>query len=113
VVGAGGTRSTQGLAAYTDAIGQLAETREELVNEATLVSFLVNDGATYTQTLSHALQRPGAHGMVEPISVDMVFELMLAEAAVIEDRARLDPNRPRPEPALERMTGGGSKSWGA
>jgi chromosome segregation ATPase len=99
------------IAAYTDAIGRLAQTRDQLVNEATLVSYLVNDG-TFVQPLSHALQRPGAHGTVEPISVDKIFELMLAEATGIEDRVRLDPNRPRPEPALERMTGGGSKSWG-
>jgi hypothetical protein len=92
------------------AVNSAAELREQLVNEAILFSYLFLDG-TYTQPLTHALQRPGAHGTVERISVQTVFELMLAEAASIEDQVRLDPNRPMPEPRFERMTGGGSKSW--
>jgi multidrug efflux pump subunit AcrA (membrane-fusion protein) len=98
---------------YRDAIGQLDQAREQLVNEATLVSYLANDGI-YSQPLIHALQRPGAHGTVEPIPVGTVLELMLAEAAGVEDMARLDPNRPMPEPQFHLAQGGGSKriGWG-
>jgi hypothetical protein len=100
---------------YLDAISRLDQAREKLVDEATLVSYLLNNGS-YGQPLGHALHRPGAHGIVgDPIPVALVLELMREEAAGIEDRARLDPNRPRPEPAFERMQGGGSKrigEWG-
>lgn len=97
--------------AYVAAVNSVDQLRERLVNEASLVSYLVNDG-TYAQPLGHALQRPGADGTVERIAVHTIFELMLAEAAGIEDQVRLDPNRPMPEPRLERAWGGGSKRWG-
>jgi hypothetical protein len=98
--------------AFTAAVNGFAQARAQMVAEATLVSFLVNDGATFAQPIGDALQFPDGIGTVRPISIPRIIELMLKEAAGIEGRARLDPNRPMPEPRLERAMGGGSKSWG-
>jgi hypothetical protein len=98
-------------AAYTDAIAELARARDQLSDEATLVSFLENDGQ-YTQPLTGAIQRPGAHGTVEAINFSQLIELMHAEVGGIEEKARLDLNRPMPEPQLHLASGGGSKRWG-
>lgn len=97
--------------AYTAAINELARARDQLSDEATLVSYLEH-GGQYTQPLSGAIQRPGAHGAVEPIPFDQLVSLMLEEAGAVEEKTRRDPNQPQPEPALHLAHGGGSKSWG-
>jgi hypothetical protein len=98
-------------AAYTAAIGELDRARDQLSDEATLLSFLQNDGQ-YVQALTGAIQRPGANGSGESFNFSVLVELMREEAAGVEEKARLDPNRPQPEPAYHRAYGGGSKSWG-
>jgi hypothetical protein len=84
---------------YIAAIGAVARARDQLGDEATLVSFLHNEGA-YVQAISGALQRPGAHGVTDPIGFAQLTNLMLTEAASVEEKALLDPNRPMPEPQL-------------
>jgi hypothetical protein len=89
--------------AYVNAVNELARTRDRLSDEAALVSFLRFDGQ-YTAPLSGAIQR--GDGVTPAIGFDQVVSLMLAEAAGVEEKAELDPNRPHPELALERMTTG-------
>jgi hypothetical protein len=91
--------------AYTAAIVELARARDQLSDEATLVGFLQFDGQ-YSQPLGGAIQRPAG-----PVGFAELTELMLNEAATVEDRARLDPNRPQPEPAFHLMSGGGTSNW--
>ena len=79
-------------------------------DEATLVGFLQNDGL-FVQAIGGAIQRPGAHGTVEPIGFDKLIELMLEEAGGVEEKSRLDPNRPMPEPALHQAYSRGSNRW--
>lgn len=95
--------------AYTAAIGELSRARDQLSDEAALVSFLASEGH-YTEPLTGALHRPGAHTS-EGVGFEQLTELMLAEASTVEERALLDPNRPQPEPVFHLMSGGGSKSW--
>jgi hypothetical protein len=95
-------------AAYSEAIGELARARDQLSDEAVLVSFLQNDGQ-YTQPLTGAIQRPGADGTNPAIGFVELTELMLKEAASVEEKALLDPNRPMPEPQFHLASGGGSK----
>jgi hypothetical protein len=98
-------------AAYTAAIGELDRARDQLSDEATLLSFLQNDGQ-YVQALTGAIQRPGVNGSGESFNFSVLVELMREEAAGVEEKARHDPNRPQPEPAYHQAYGGGSKSWG-
>jgi hypothetical protein len=49
---------------------------------------------------------------VQTFDFSQLTALLLEEAGGIEEKARLDPNRPQPEPAYHLMSGGGSKSWG-
>jgi hypothetical protein len=92
--------------AYTAAIAELARAREQLSDEAILVSYLENEGQ-FVQAISGAIQRPGDN----PISFDKLTKLMLEEAGGVEEKSRLDPSRPMPEPQLHRAFGGGSKAW--
>jgi hypothetical protein len=94
-------------AAYTDAIEELARARDQLGDEATLVSYLANDGQ-YVQAITGAIQRLGG----QPISFDELTKAMLEETGNVEEKARLDPNRPQPEPAYHLIHSGGSKNWG-
>jgi hypothetical protein len=71
--------------AFTAAVNGLAQARAQMVAEATLVSFLVNDGATYAQPAGDALQFPDGIGTTRPISIPRIIELMLEEAAGIEE----------------------------
>ena len=91
---------------YTAAIGELAQARDQLADEATLLSFLQSDGQ-YVQAITAGVERPGG----QPISFDQLTKAMLEEAGGVEEKARLDPNRPMPEPQLHLASGGGSKGW--
>jgi hypothetical protein len=87
---------------YTAAIAELAQARDQLSDEAQLASFLRHDGQQ-TDPIGGALQRIGSDGVSQPITFAQVIELMLAEAARVEERVGLDPNRPGPRVAMERI----------
>lgn len=91
-------------AAYLDAIDELARARDQLSDEATLVSFLENDGQ-YVQAITGGIQRPGVHGTVESFDFSLLVKSMRREAAGVEEKARRDPNRPQPEPRFELAKG--------
>jgi hypothetical protein len=93
-------------AAYTDAIEQLARARDQLSDEATLVSFIEHDGQ-YVQAITGGIQRPGA----QPIPFDELIKSMREEAAGVEEKARRDPNQRQPEPAYH-LVNTVSKGWG-
>lgn len=97
-------------AAYTAAITELARTRDQLGDEALLVSFLEHDGQ-FTQPIGAGIRRPMSDGTIQTIDFSQLIELMRTEAEVAEEKALLDPNRPMPEPQLHLARGGGSKSW--
>lgn len=95
--------------AYRDVIAELIHARDQLSDEATLLSYLENHGQ-YVQAITGAIQPPSG----QPISFDVLTKAMLEEAGNVEERARRDPNLPQPEPAfhLASSRGGGSKGWG-
>lgn len=82
---------------YTAAITELARARDQLSDEAMLVSFLSYDGQ-HTDPIGGAIQHTTQNGTVQTIGFVQLTELMLAEAAGVEGKAGLDPNRPQPEP---------------
>lgn len=96
--------------AYTAAISELASTRDQLNDEAVLVSFLEHDGQ-FTQPIGAGIQRTMSDGTIQTIDFSQLIELMRTEAGGAEEKALLDPNRPMPEPQLHLARGGGSKRW--
>jgi hypothetical protein len=84
--------------AYRAAIHELARARDQLADEATLLGFL--EYGQESQPVGGALRKPGAE---RAIAFAEIVELMLAEAADVEKKARLDPNRPQPEPQFHLM----------
>lgn len=53
----------------------------------------------------------GSDGTIQTIDFSQLIDLMRTEVGSAEEKARLDPNRPMPEPQLHLARGGGSKSW--
>ena len=93
-------------AAYTAAINELARARDQLSDEATLVTFLRYEGQ-HSEPIGGAVEHITQNGTVQTIAFAQLTELMLAEAAGVEEKAGLDPNRPRPEMALHLIRRGG------
>jgi len=91
--------------AYTAAINELARARDQLSDEAVLVTFLRYDGQ-HTDPIGGAVEHVTQNGTVHTIGFAQLTELMLAEAAGVGEKARLDPNRPRPEMALHLIRRG-------
>jgi hypothetical protein len=80
---------------YRAAISRLAETRDRLVDEATVVAYLRFDGAIL-QPLSGAIQRLNPDAV--PIGADELVEILRRECDEVEDCSKRDPAAPQPEP---------------
>jgi DNA repair exonuclease SbcCD ATPase subunit len=91
--------------AYVSAITELARARDQLSDEAVLVSFLRYDGQ-HTDPIGGAVEHVTQNGTAQTIAFAQLTELMLAEAAGVEEKAGLDPNRPRPEMAMHLIRRG-------
>ena len=87
--------------AYKAAVVELARAREQLGDEATLVSYLRY--GQQTQPLAAALRQPLSDGSVRAFDFTQLIDVMLDEANTVEEKAALDPNRPVPEPQFHRM----------
>jgi hypothetical protein len=97
-------------AAYTTAIAELARARDQLSDEATLVSFLQNDGV-YTQAIGAGIKRRMSDGSTQTIDFTQLVEMMRAEAGDVQEKARRDPNQPQPEPAFHLIHSGRTNRW--
>ncbi len=86
--------------AYQDAIRALADARDRLANQATLVSFL--EYGQETQPIGAGLRSVASDGSPKVYDFGQLVALMLAEAATVAEAAMLDPSRPRPEPQFHR-----------
>jgi chromosome segregation ATPase len=91
--------------AYTAAITELARARDQLSDEAVLVTFLRYDGQ-HAQPIGGAVEHVTQNGTVQTIGFAQLTELMLAEATGVEEKAGLDPNRPHPEIAFHLIRRG-------
>lgn len=83
---------------YEAAIRSLAAARDLLADQATLVAFL--EYGQQTQPIGAALRTIASDGSSRAYDFGQLVELMLVEAATVEDTTMLDPSRPRPEPAF-------------
>jgi hypothetical protein len=88
----------QARGAYRAAVVELARARDQLADEATLVSYL--EHGQQTQPIAAAIQQRLSDGSIRALDFTQLIALMLAEADGADERARLDPNRPQPEPQL-------------
>jgi hypothetical protein len=87
--------------AYVAAVLALADARDLLADQASLAAFLKY--GQQTQPIGGALRTIGSDGYEKAYAFDQLVELMLLEAATVEENTMLDPNRPRPEPQLHRI----------